>query len=190
MAIYQGIAATPDFLASRYVEREELPWSSALNREDVILEFGAQRLNEIRYGDVVVGVGYRFEKEVCLDAVAIRQFADFFDDRNPVHHDAEFASSTRFGAIIACGPHTLALFTAMVATHFSAFTPMLGLEFGYRFLRAVKAEDRLVMGWEVTALERKPSLDGVVVNLEGETMNQNGEEVLAGSGTVLLTQRL
>lgn len=190
MALYQGIPSYPDFLSSRYVEREELPWSSALNREDVILEFGAKWVNEVRFEETVVGVGYRFEKEVCLNAQEIRQFASLFDDRNPVHHDSDFAKSTRYGAIIACGPHTLALFTAMVATHFSAFTQMVGLEFAFRFLKAVKAEDQLVMGWEVTSLEKKQSLEGVLVDLKGETLNQNGEEVLAGTGKVLLTKNL
>ncbi len=170
--------------------REELPWTMPISRDEAIVELDLQRVKDERFGDVVVSVGYCFEKTISLETEAVQKFASFFDDRNPIHHDVAFAEATRYGAIIASGPHTLALFTAMVATHFSSFTPMVGLEFAYKFLRAVKAEDRLTMSWEVTSLVRKNSLRGVLAHLKGAAINQDGDMALSGTGTVLLTRSL
>jgi acyl dehydratase len=144
----------------------------------------------VRFGDFVVGVGHRFSKAVHISKTSIREFAQMCGDHNPVHHDPEFATGTRFGGIIASGPHTLALFTAMVATHFSSITPMVGIEFSYKFVRAVRPGDDLTMTWEVTGLEPKASLAGVLTQLEGRVTNQTDEIVLSGTGTVLLCEKL
>lgn len=151
---------------------------------------GARGLEDVRFGDVTIGIGHRFAQHVEMTEEAIRTFATMSGDHNPAHHDAVFAAGTRYGGIIASGPHTLALFTAMVATHFTAITQSVGLEFAYRFRRAVKAGDRLDMCWEVTALEAKSSLGGVLADLEGEVVNQDGDFMLTGTGRILLTEAL
>ena len=48
---------------------------------------------------------------------------------NPVHHDSEVAAKSRFGRLIASGPHTTAHLLALTASHFSKHGAMLGLEF-------------------------------------------------------------
>ncbi len=161
-----------------------------ISRDEATLEDGSMWRDEVRFGDVVVKLGHRFTKSVHITEAAIRDFATICEDRNPIHYDADFAARTRYGTVIASGPHTLALFTAMVATHFSTFTPMVGLEFSYKFLRPVKADDRLDMSWEVISLMYKASLGGTMAQLKGETTNQDGDIVLAGTGMVLLTSQL
>ena len=67
---------------------------------------------------------------------------------------------------------------------------MVGVEFSYKFRRAVKANDRLELTWQVAKLTEKQSLGGYLVHLEGEATNQQGEQALTGSGVVLLTEQL
>jgi acyl dehydratase len=78
----------------------------------------------------------------------------------------------------------------LTATHFTQTTAMLGLEFAFRFHKAVKAEESIRMEWEVVAAEYKRSLGGHLVSLEGKAMNQQGEVVVSGRGKVLVTTTL
>jgi hypothetical protein len=43
--------------------------------------------------------GERFSSEVTLTPAAVAAYAHAAGDSNPVHHDPEFASSTRFGRL-------------------------------------------------------------------------------------------
>ena len=64
-----------------------------------------------------VEVGFEFEKELNLSAEEISTFAELSGDFNPIHHDAEIAEASRFGGIVACGPHSSSLFMGSCATH-------------------------------------------------------------------------
>ncbi len=152
---------------------------------DTLQESGAHQ-----FGGVLIEPGYSFSQSVLLTEDEIRRFASLCGDTNPVHHDVGFASTTRYQTIIACGPHTLALFTGLAGTHFSSITPMVGLEFSYKFRRAVRANDTLEMTWRVVKLAEKRSLGGYLVHLAGEAINQHGEQAVTGSGVVLLTEQL
>ncbi len=135
-------------------------------------------------------VGEVFSKEVTLTEKEIREFASLCGDQNPLHHDASYAATTRFGRIIASGPHFSSLFVALVATHFSQSSPMLGLEFNLKFLRPVYAGVALLMTWNVVSIERKDSLGGDLVSIAGSVMDRSGEPLLTGEGKVLLTEKL
>jgi 3-hydroxybutyryl-CoA dehydratase len=138
----------------------------------------------------VAYVGEVFSQQVTLTEASITAFATSCGDANPLHHDREYARQTRFESIIACGPHYASLFMGLVATHFSKSSPMLGLEFSLKFLRPVRAESVLTMRWRVTEVERKESLNGDIVSLQGEVTNGQGTTVLAATGKILLTPTL
>ena len=108
-------------------------------------------------------VGEQFSKIVSLSQAQISEFALSCGDMNPLHHDPVIAKNSRFKGIIACGPHTTALFMSMVATHFSKKGPMLGLDFSFCFQAAVKENMELLMSWEVVKIEHKASLNGDLV---------------------------
>jgi 3-hydroxybutyryl-CoA dehydratase len=135
-------------------------------------------------------VGENFSKFVRLTEAEIKQFATLCDDQNPMHHDAEYAAGTRFGKIIASGTHYSSLFVAMVATHFSKTSAIVGLEFGLKFLRPVYAGVALTMTWTVTNIEPKQSLAGDIVSITGRVMDHDGASLLTGEGKVLLTENL
>src|SRR5262247_3596226 len=85
----------------------------------------------------------RFSSEVTLSSARVIEFANAAGDTNPIHHDPEYAASTRFGRPTASGPHTTALMLALTASHFSKKGAMLGLEFWVRFRRPIYAEETI-----------------------------------------------
>ncbi len=138
-------------------------------------------------------IGETFERTLTIDEDSIRAFAATCGDFNPLHHDAAFAQRTRFGGLIASGPHTASLLMAMTATHFTQRCSGVGLDFSLRFRAAVRAGDTLSMRWTVTHVEHKPSLNGEFVTLRGEARKINGDAgttVLTSTGLLLLTDRL
>jgi acyl dehydratase len=135
-------------------------------------------------------VGERITGQISLTPAEIATFARLSGDLNPLHQDEQYAQQTRFGGIIACGPQMTSLMMGMIATHFSQGGAMLGLEFAFRFLKAVKAEETIDMMWKVVATEPKASLNGEIVTLEGKATNQQGHAVLTGTGKVLVTDKL
>ena len=139
---------------------------------------------------VSIQVGERITGQVILTSEEIARFATLCGDQNPLHHDEHYARQTRFGGIIACGPHITSLMMGLTATYFSRSGAMLGLEFTFHFRKAVKADDQIDMLWEVTAVEPKASLQGSIVTMQGKATNQQGQEVLTGTGKILATEKL
>ncbi len=135
-------------------------------------------------------VGERITEEARFSKEEIVEFARLAGDFNPLHHDEEFAKSTRFGGIIASGTQIASRFMGMTATHFSKRGASLGLEFTLRFAGPVHPEERLEMVWEVVEVTHKPKLNGEIVKIDGRVTNPAGEVVLTGTGTVLVAQRL
>lgn len=122
-------------------------------------------------------------KSVILDEAAIRTFAASCGDFNPLHHDAEYARGTRFGGLIACGPHYLSLLMGLMATHYTAHGPQVGIDFSTQFKKPVRPGDTIELKWVVTALEPKKS--GTIVTLAGTITNQLGEIVLTSTGKLM-----
>jgi 3-hydroxybutyryl-CoA dehydratase len=132
----------------------------------------------------------RFSAEVTLSPAAVVEFANAAGDNNPIHHDAQFAASTRFGRPTASGPHTSALLLALTAQHFSKTGAMLGLEFWVRFRRAIYADETIRLEWMVIKVTPNEKLNGDVVELRGRIKGQDGKTSLGAKGRVLLTDRL
>ncbi len=134
-------------------------------------------------------VGETFERHVSIDAAEIRRFAASVEDFNPLHHDEAVAARSRFGGLTASGTHSASLLMALTATHYSKHAQPLGLDFSLRFRKAVKAGDRLLLRWTVTRIEFKPSLQGELVSLLGEAINQAGEVALSATALLLVTDK-
>lgn len=138
----------------------------------------------------LVEVGERVTGDARFTKAEIAEFARLAGDFNPLHHDEEFARTTRFGGIIACGPHTASRFLGLTATHFSKRGASLGLEFTLRFSAPVRPDERLEMVWEVVDVAPKPKLNGEIVKLDGRVTNPAGQVVLSGTGTVLVAHAI
>jgi acyl dehydratase len=130
--------------------------------------------------EVPFKVGERFTRELHFTADAIRKFAEFVGDTNPLHHDEKLARDSRFGRLIASGTHTSALMMAANADYVTARSPSLGLEISCRLRRAVCAGDTLQLEWVLTAIEPKASLGGSILTFNATLTNAQGEIAATG----------
>ena len=132
----------------------------------------------------------RFSREVALDPEMVAAYARAVGDDNPVHHDPEFASATRYGRVIASGTHTTALLLGLTASHFSRKGAMVGLEFWVRFRRPIYADETITLEWMVVKVTRNERLKGDIVELRGRIKARDGQTALGAKGRVLVTDGL
>jgi 3-hydroxybutyryl-CoA dehydratase len=132
----------------------------------------------------------RFSSQVTLTPAMVAAYAHAAGDDNPVHHDPEFAASTRYGRLIASGTHTTALLLGLTASHFSKTGAMVGLEFWVRFRRPVYADETICLEWLVVKVTPNDKLKGEIVELRGRIKAQDGQTALGAKGRVLVTDRL
>lgn len=107
-----------------------------------------------------------------------------------MHHDPNFATTTRYGRLIASGTHTTALLLGLTASHFSRTGVMVGLEFWVRFRRPVYADETIRLEWLVIKVTQNEKLGGDVVELRGRIRAQDGTTALGAKGRVLVTEGL
>jgi 3-hydroxybutyryl-CoA dehydratase len=120
----------------------------------------------------------------------VSAFAESVGDTNPVHHDLEFAATTRYNRPIASGMHTSALLLALTASHFSKGSAMVGLEFWLQFRRPIYADEKIFLEWLVVKVTPNQKLKGDVVELRGRIKGQDGQTALGAKGRVLVTEHL
>jgi acyl dehydratase len=132
----------------------------------------------------------RFSTVVRLTPATVSEYSRAVGDNNPVHHDPDFAKSTRFGRLIASGTHTTALLLELTASHFSQRGPMVGLEFWVRFRKAIFADETIRLEWLTIKVTPNTKLNGDVVDLRGRIQNECGETALGAKGRILVTDSL
>ena len=120
-------------------------------------------------------VGYEFSRPYIFTADNIRRFADEAGDENPFHRDAAKAAASRFGGIIASGPHMSAVLMAVCASGEAGKQDGVGLDFSFRFLRAIPAGTSTSLAWTVTSVEPHEGLKGDLVTLEGRIVDNQGK---------------
>lgn len=129
----------------------------------------------------------RFSLEVRLTPASVAYFAQLVGDDNPIHHDATFASRTRYGRLIASGTHTTALLLALTASYFCKRGGMVGLEFWQQFRRPVFANESIKLEWLVVRVTPKPALGGDIVELRGRIKGSDGRTAVGAKGRILFT---
>ncbi|MFI5181399.1 MAG: MaoC family dehydratase [Thermoanaerobaculia bacterium] len=134
--------------------------------------------------------GERFSSKITLTPTMVSAYARAAGDANPIHHDAEFASSTRYGRVIASGTQTTALLLGLTASHFSKVGAMVGLEFWVRFRRPIYADETIRLEWLVIKVTPNERLHGDIVELRGRVKAQDGQTAVGAKGRVLVTDRL
>lgn len=128
----------------------------------------------------------RFAKTVRLSEEEIRALATASGDPNPIHHDSEYAATTRYGGIVASGPQTTALLLGLTASYFSEIGQMVGLEFTTIFKAGVPANDDLRLEWLVIRTEPKRS-GSILVDLRGRLRTSEGVTAVGAKGKILVT---
>jgi 3-hydroxybutyryl-CoA dehydratase len=135
-------------------------------------------------------VGERFFSEVTLTPAKVAAFSVAAGDVNPIHFDAQFAATTRFGKVIASGTHTSALLLGLTATHFSQRGSVVGLEFTVTFRRAVFADETVRVEWDVIKVTPNAKLKGEIVDMLGRLLGGDGQPSVEAKGRVLVAERL
>jgi 3-hydroxybutyryl-CoA dehydratase len=132
----------------------------------------------------------RFHSDLTLTPATVSAYALAAGDDNPVHHDRQFAASSRYGRLIASGTHTTALLLGLTASHFSKIGAMVGLEFWVRFRRPIYADETIRLEWLVVKVTPNEKLKGEIVELRGRIKAQDGLTAVGAKGRVLVTDRL
>lgn len=132
----------------------------------------------------------RFSTEIVLTPAMVSDYARGVGDTNPLHHDPEFAASTRYGRLLASGTQTTALLLGLTASHFSKEVTMVGLEFWVRFRRPVFADETIRLEWLVVRVTPSRKWSGDVVDLRGRVRGQSGLTAVGAKGRVLVTDRI
>ena len=135
-------------------------------------------------------VGERFTSEVTLTPATVAAFSAAAGDVNPIHFDAKFAATTRFGKVIASGTHTSSLLLGLTATHFSKRGSVVGLEFTVTFRRAVFADETVRIEWDVIKVTPNARLKGEIVDMIGRLLGADGIPAVEATGRVLVTDQL
>jgi len=132
-----------------------------------------------------VEIGFSFEKTIQLSEKDISTFAKLSGDLNPLHHDADFAKSSRFGGIIASGPQSSSLFMGTIATYLAPGHTVMGMKIECEFRAPVRPNTELQITWVVKTVVPKPRLNGYIVTNEGCIYDKD-EELIWAKGTALI----
>lgn len=139
---------------------------------------------------VELGEAMAMTRRFSCDEVS--QFARLAGDENPIHHDLQAANDASFERQVVSGPQLSSLLMGMTATHFSKpgakrnGRSMLGLDFRFRFHKAVLADEELKFHWQVVSVRPKPSMGGDLVFLAGRINNSAGQAAVKAVGKVLV----
>jgi acyl dehydratase len=130
-------------------------------------------------------VGHRFERTVRWTRDEITSYATLVGDSNPLHHDEEYARSTRFGGLIASGAQTVAFLMALCGSQTTKGAGV-GLEFNFRLLGPARPDDDIVFAWEVTSREASERPRGTLVELAGVARGSDGKPIVTATARTLL----
>ncbi len=141
-----------------------------------------------------VQLGETFGETVRYRTDEIARFAAAAHDRNPLHHDAEYAAATRFGGVIACGPQTASIMMGLVASRFTrdddgVARAMLGLEFDFKFRAPIHPDEPVRIEWRVTERDWKPRSRAWLVRLAGAASTERSGIAIESRGAGLVMER-
>jgi 3-hydroxybutyryl-CoA dehydratase len=127
-----------------------------------------------------IAVGDRAEIACTVSAELIAAFVTLSGDRNPIHHDATFASSTTFGERIAPGMLTASWIAAVIGSELPG-PGCVYLSQSLKFLRPVKLGETIIARVEVVETVRERNR----VRLRTECANGADQLVLVGEAWVM-----
>lgn len=130
-------------------------------------------------------IGETFGANWCFSEQQVSDFARMTGDFNPIHHDKAAAAQTSFGKIMLSGTQYTALMMGLVATFVSERSPTLGLEFDFKFKKAVFANESLTAQWVISDIRYHDKLQGNLIHFEGTLINDKGELCTVGRGVLL-----
>jgi 3-hydroxybutyryl-CoA dehydratase len=134
-------------------------------------------------GGKSISIGETASLSKTISEADIVLFAGVTGDFNPLHLDAEYAKTTRFGERIAHGLLTAGLISAVLGTRLPGPGAIyLGQTLNFR--KPVKIGDTITATAKVSSFDPEKR----IVKLETNCYNQDGVLVLGGEAVLLLEQ--
>lgn len=147
-------------------------------------QWRGKHFEEITIGEISESPGRTItENDILL-------FADFTDDHNPVHVNAEYAKETIYGKQVAHGllglsiAGGLAWRTGLLEGTAEAF---IGMD--WKFRNPIYIGDTIRLLAEVRKKKEMPRLNGGFVTFNAIVLNQRNETVQKGTWTLLIRSR-
>lgn len=140
-------------------------------------------LNMSGYSIDEMYVGQKASISKTITESDINTYAGLIADFNPVHVNAEYAKTTRFGERIAHGMFTASFFSTVVGMCIPG-ADAIYLGQTLKFLLPVKIGDTITATGEVTKIIKEKK----IAYLKTTIVNQRGELVIEGEGTVMATK--
>lgn len=134
--------------------------------------------------------GYRIVDTLTLTEDEIISGAKFLNDRNPIHNDPVLAAASRFGGVIACGPHVSGIHACMLPSHCTDLGfDVLGTVFTVRYTAPFHANVLHDLNWAVSAIAPHRSAGNFVEWTGAVSSRATGVVCIEATGQVLVTQQ-
>lgn len=140
-------------------------------------------LNMSGYSIHEMYVGQKSSISKTISESDINTFAGIIGDLNPIHVNAEYAKTTRFGERIAHGMLTASFLSTIVGMCIPG-ADAIYLSQELKFLLPVKIGDTITATGTVTKIIEEQKIG----YLDMTIVNQRGEVVVAGEGKVMSTK--
>ncbi|MBT5415226.1 MAG: MaoC family dehydratase, partial [Rhodospirillaceae bacterium] len=128
-------------------------------------------------------VGDRAEISVDVTEDLVGRFAEYSGDRNPLHLDPAYAEGTRFKRRVAHGMSYAALFSRLIGMDLPG-PGALWMSQSFRFAKPAFIGDRLTLSVEIEKLTESTG----AVTLACRAVNQLGDEIMSGTGEVMMLE--
>lgn len=143
----------------------------------------------LAFEEFEIGATYTSQARTITQADVVA-FAGLSGDFNPLHTDAEFASSTPFGERIVHGMLTVAISTGMSNwTGLFEGTTIALMEQNIQYKAAVKFDDTVHLELEVTEKKETSKPDRGIVKFAARMLNQRDDLVVDMQWTLLMKRR-
>ena len=126
-----------------------------------------------------------FSKEFWIGPEQVRAFADLVDDHNPVHLDAEYANTTRYGTPICHGMLVASYISGCLVEALGQGTVYVDQHIRFRRPVPVGSRIRVVFGHPESGEKGHFQLSTTIEMQQGESW----KKVLEGQATVIPGQR-
>ncbi|NVO13350.1 MAG: MaoC family dehydratase [Rhodoplanes sp.] len=113
-------------------------------------------------------------------------FAALAGDRNPLHHDPDFAAGTRYKVPIISGPQMAAQLMGFLASHYAARGAVIGHDISFRFHVPIPADQEITLEWSVDSVTEAPHLKSDVVILRGRILTAAGKVATTAKARILV----
>jgi len=152
------------------------------NEKECIIMVNKDSLNMSGYGLEDLCIGQKGTITKTISEHDVYTYAGIIGDFNPLHVNAEYAKTTRFGERIAHGMLTASFFSTVLGMILPG-TGGIYLGQNVRFVRPVKIGDTITAEGVITEINKEKR----IITVETTAYNQNGDAVVTGEAKMMVT---